>query len=117
MINKIPIINGVELENGPIGKSYKTGLPEKNIAAKNSKATSIDVLESFCLQKVIIALKDTGGKMITLQEGDIEDAYKQLNKLGYSVCHSAAAGFAGTLKIQNKFGHSKICCVLTAKEY
>jgi threonine synthase len=112
-VKKIPKMFGVELKNGPIGRSLKTGTIEKNKQLLNSKAHSIDVKESFCLQKALIAVKKSQGRIITVSEEEIAKSYLKLHKSNYKSCFSAAASLAGVMKLK-KF--KKICCILTADE-
>lgn len=112
-IKKIPRIFGVELKNGPIGRSLKTNKIEKNNRILNSKAHSIDVKESFCLQKTIIAIKETNGSIINVSEKEINKAYIKLHQSNYKSCFSAATSLAGAMKLKKL---KKICCILTADE-
>ena len=112
-IERVPKIFGVELKNGPIGRSIKTGKIEKNYQIINSKAHSIDVKESFCLQKAIIATKQTNGSLINVSEKEIDSAYKFLHKKNYLSNYTAAASFAGARKLKKL---KNICCILTASE-
>jgi len=116
LIKKIPQLYGVELKNGPIGKSIKTGRKEKNKSVLDSKASAINAKESFCLEKAIIALKKTNGKMISVNEKEIEKAYYKLHRFNYNSCYSAAASLAGVIKLNSEPKKSKICCILTASE-
>lgn len=112
-IKKVPQIFGVELKNGPIGRSLKTNKIEKNNHVLNSRAHSIDVKESFCIQKAVTAIKQTNGRIVNVTENEIDKSYADLHAKNYISNYTAAASFAGSKKLI-KF--NKICCVLTADE-
>ncbi|KKQ24602.1 MAG: Threonine synthase [Candidatus Roizmanbacteria bacterium GW2011_GWC2_37_13] len=113
-VKKVPKIFGVELKNGPIGKSLRSGKMEKNGKILNSKAHSIDVKESFSLQKAVMVIKLTAGGIINVSEKEINKAYKVLHKKKYLSNFTAAAALAGANKLKR---FNKICCILTADEF
>ena len=116
LINKIPAIYGVELVNGPIGRSLETGKIEKNVSILNSSAGGIDVKESFCLQKAIKAISESEGGVETVTEEEIETAYKKLHADGLAVQFTSASVLAAAKKIEKKFPNHQICAVITAFE-
>lgn len=115
LVDKIPKIIGVELKNGPIARTLKTGKISKNKKMLNSKARGIDVKESFCLQKAVIAIKLTEGEIVKITEKEIENAYQLLHKKKYKSNYTAATVFAAVIKLQNK-KRGNICGILTANE-
>ncbi|MBI2074681.1 MAG: pyridoxal-phosphate dependent enzyme [Candidatus Levybacteria bacterium] len=115
-IDKIPALHSVELKNGPIRRALKTEKIEKNDFVLHSKASAIDVKESFCLQKAVIAIKKSGGKANYVSEKEIEQAYKKLHNSGFKTQFAAAAAFAAALKLSKKFSKKRVCCVITASE-
>lgn len=116
LIKKIPALYSVELKNGPVKKALKTGKIEKNKSILGSKATSIDVKESFCIQKAIFAIKQSGGDVGFVTEKEIENVYKELHKKGITSLFTAAVSLAMAQKLRKKFSQKKICAVLTGSE-
>lgn len=115
IVSKIPKIYGVELNNGPIGRSYSSGKIEKNNNYINSKAHGIDVKESFCLQKVLIALKETNGQMISVSEQEIETMFNQSKNNFTSIDYTALTSLIAAVKLSKASNKNNICCVFTAK--
>lgn len=115
LIKNIPKLYGVELKNGPISKSLKTDKIEKNQDILGSKATSIDVKESFSLQKALIAIKRSGGGAINVNEIEITDSYNKLNVNQNNSSFTASTSLAAALILLKKLKNKKILCILTAK--
>lgn len=115
-INKLPKIFGVELAHGPIYHMLHTGKVKINKNTMNSKAVSIDVKESFCLQKAVYAIKDSKGDIVKVTEDNIVDAYNKLFLAQKKVSYTAATAFAAALKLKKEYPNSSMCCILTSRK-
>lgn len=115
-INKLPKIFGVELAHGPIHHMLHSGKVKVNKNILNSKAVSIDVKESFCVQKAAYAIKDSKGDIVKVSEDNITDAYNQLHSTNKQISYTAATTFAAALKLKKQNPKSIICCVLTSSQ-
>ncbi|MBI4973953.1 pyridoxal-phosphate dependent enzyme [Candidatus Roizmanbacteria bacterium] len=113
-ISKIPKIFGVELAHGPIHHMLRTGKIRVNKNILNSKAISVDVKESFCLQKASYATKDSHGGIVKVSESNVIDSYNQIRLANKQISFTAATAFAAALKLRKKNPKSIMCCIMTS---
>lgn len=114
LVKFIPKLYAAELTNGLVAKSLETGNIEKNKRALRSKAQSIDIKESFCLEKALIAIKKSCGGIIRVKEKEIELAYQKLHSKEYYASYSGSVSLASALQSNKFFSGKKICCLITA---
>lgn len=103
--NKIPVIIGVQVENGaPIFEAIQPKNENEDIIigkdCPDSKAEGIIAKESYCLPKAKFALKESKGTVCLVNELEIEEGMKQAIKVeGIIPEWTSAAGFAAITKL------------------
>ncbi len=97
-INHLPKIYGVQPENcNPIYRKFYGESPE--FEAKETIAEGIALKFSSRRDEVADAIKNTNGKMVSVNENEILDALKNICKKGYYIEPTSCATFAGATKL------------------
>jgi threonine synthase len=102
-IDKIPKMIAVQIKNAaPLEKALELG---KEVAivkdAPDSIAEGIVAEESYCSPKAIFAIKDSGGKVVTVSDQEIVDALVVISKYESFIAEpTSAAAFAALSKLK-----------------
>ncbi len=118
LIDKIPQLIGIQAEGAaPIVRSFQAGrteiIPFDSVKTKASAIAVADPLDGI---KVLDAVYQTNGKMISVTDEEILEAQKQLaQKEGFFVEFSSASAIAGLLKLEKEedLKYKRIVCILT----
>lgn len=112
LIKKLPKLVGVQVKGAA---PLKTGLVKRPVA---SIADGIAASESFSGPKVNIALKKTGGEIITVTEKEIVESLKEIIKTESIIPEpTSAAVFAGVKKLSREDRQRRVVLILSAGGY
>jgi len=111
---KIPQMIGVQIKGqAPIAEAIKQGKLKCTITnLKKSIAESIVAMESYSSPKAVMAIKESGGIVVEVDDNEVSEALKELiNEESFLIEPSSASVFAALKKIPDK--GENIVCVAT----
>lgn len=118
LIDKIPRLIGIQAEGAaPIVRSFQAGLKKViPFDSVKTQASAIAVANPLDGIKVLDAVYQTNGKMISVTDDEILKAQKKLAQIeGFFTEFSSASAVAGLLKLEKEedLKYKRIVCILT----
>lgn len=100
-IAKMPRIYGVQASScNPISRLFRG--ESVDFAQRETIAEGIALYRSSKAQETVVAVRQSGGKMIDVEEAEIACALRQLVRKGLFAEPTSAAAFAGLTKLQEQ---------------
>lgn len=99
-IEKMPKIFGVQAENcNPVYRKYHG--EDVEFEAKKTLAEGISLYRPNKTDEIVEAVRETGGTIVSVSEGEIVNAFKKIASKGFYIEPTSAATLAGASKIIN----------------
>lgn len=120
LIDKLPQFIGVEIKDqAPVVEAIRQNKDYVHIEAEPVSIAEggIAAQEAFCCPKVILALKETAGRIVEIVDDDLVRALKDLLQLeSFMVEPTSLAPFAALSKIEVK-PDEKVICIATGNAF
>ncbi len=100
VVKRIPRLIAVQAENcAPLVKAFYDRQPDiSSIEKRETLAEGIAIAKPVRGRQILEALRETGGEMWGVTEGEIQESLRELGRKGYFVEPTSAATFAGLKK-------------------
>lgn len=106
MIRRVPKLVGIQsVACAPIYQAWQKGLEEPPpIRKKETIAEGISIAEPVRGRQILEALRETGGEILVVNEGEIRSSLIEMGRKGYFIEPTSAATIAGLKKYLRKKG-------------